>query len=106
GPAPSDSADSEPGSDSASGAQEDADPALAASQLPAAEEPDFAERGGVGLKTGIGIGLVKGLVGRELHGSFAMRPTPQGGTTATVRIPVMGDGQDRQDGNDVEPVST
>jgi two-component sensor histidine kinase len=39
---------------------------------------------------GIGLSLVKGLVGRELHGRFDLRPNPSGGSTATVEFPING----------------
>jgi two-component sensor histidine kinase len=34
--------------------------------------------------SGIGLSLVRGLVGRELRGEFTLEPRPGGGTTATI----------------------
>jgi two-component sensor histidine kinase len=39
-------------------------------------------------RSGIGLQLVRGLVGRELHGTFAMRENVTGGMTATVELPI------------------
>ncbi len=39
---------------------------------------------------GVGLSLVRGLVGRELHGRFDLRPNPSGGSTATVEFPING----------------
>jgi two-component sensor histidine kinase len=41
-----------------------------------------------GIRTGIGLQLVRGLVGRELHGTFSLREKPDGGTIATVEFPI------------------
>jgi two-component sensor histidine kinase len=41
-------------------------------------------------ETGAGLEIVRGLVGRELHGSFTLNPAPGGGTIATVEFPLMG----------------
>jgi two-component sensor histidine kinase len=41
-------------------------------------------------RTGIGLQLVSGLVGRELHGSFTMRENADGGRTAIVEFPIAG----------------
>lgn len=38
----------------------------------------------------VGLSLVRGLVGRELHGRFDLRPNPSGGSTATVEFPING----------------
>ena len=50
------------------------------------------EGGGVAtaakISTGMGLQLVKGLVGRELHGRFLMRRRSEGGTIVTVEFPL------------------
>jgi two-component sensor histidine kinase len=38
-------------------------------------------------RTGIGLHLVRGLVGRELHGTFSLRENGDGRTVATVELP-------------------
>jgi two-component sensor histidine kinase len=38
--------------------------------------------------TGFGLELVEGLVRRELHGTFELRPSEQGGTVAVVEFPL------------------
>ncbi|HTL28940.1 MAG TPA: GAF domain-containing protein [Tepidisphaeraceae bacterium] len=43
-----------------------------------------------GHSSGIGLSLVEGLVGRELHGRFRFSSNPAGGSTATVEFPVNG----------------
>jgi two-component sensor histidine kinase len=43
-----------------------------------------------GASHGIGLSLVQGLVGRELHGRFDLRQNPSGGSTATVEFPING----------------
>jgi two-component sensor histidine kinase len=44
--------------------------------------------------TGIGLTLVRALVGRELRGTLQMEPLPGGGTVATIEFPT--DGHYRQ----------
>ena len=43
-----------------------------------------------GASQGVGLSLVKGLVGRELHGRFDLHANPSGGSTATVEFPING----------------
>jgi two-component sensor histidine kinase len=43
-----------------------------------------------GGRVGIGLSLVRGLVGRELHGKFDLGPAP-GGARATVQFPLLSD---------------
>jgi GAF domain-containing protein/anti-sigma regulatory factor (Ser/Thr protein kinase) len=43
---------------------------------------------GSGEPTGIGLEIVKGLVSRELHGSFSLAAAAGGGTVATVEFPL------------------
>jgi GAF domain-containing protein len=43
-------------------------------------------------EAGVGLEIVRGLVGRELHGSFSLSPAPGGGTIATVEFPLLGVG--------------
>ena len=38
--------------------------------------------------TGIGLEIVRGLVSRELHGSFSLAAAPGGGTVATIEFPL------------------
>jgi two-component sensor histidine kinase len=40
------------------------------------------------VQTGIGLQLVRGLVGRELHGTFSQRESEAGGMIATLEFPV------------------
>jgi two-component sensor histidine kinase len=42
------------------------------------------------IQTGIGLQLVRGLVGRELHGTFSLREIDSGGMIATVQFPISG----------------
>jgi len=46
------------------------------------EHPTMSRRGGMGLE------LVRGLVGRELRGKFALRSGPVGGTIATIEFSI------------------
>ena len=48
-----------------------------------------------GQGTGIGLALVRGLVSRELRGSFSLLAGPNGGTVATVEFPLQGAQRDR-----------
>ena len=48
-----------------------------------------------GQGTGIGLALVRGLVSRELRGSFSLAAGPHGGTVATVEFPLQGAHRDR-----------
>jgi two-component sensor histidine kinase len=41
-----------------------------------------------GTQTGIGLQLVRGLVGRELHGTFSLREIDSGGMNATIQFPI------------------
>ena len=41
-------------------------------------------------RSGIGLTLVRGLVGRELHGQFTLAPAP-GGTLAKLQFPLLPD---------------
>ncbi len=50
--------------------------------------PDNADTSG-GNGTGIGLELVRGLVGRELRGTFSLGPASAGGTIATVEFPLL-----------------
>jgi two-component sensor histidine kinase len=53
-----------------------------------------AGRGGAGLRRGgVGLSLVRGLVSRELRGSFTLDNSPDGGTVAAVSIPLAESGQ-------------
>ncbi|WP_428936993.1 sensor histidine kinase [Fontivita pretiosa] len=47
-----------------------------------------ADRPATDYSAGVGLKLVAGLVGRELRGRLTIRPTPQGGTIATVEFPL------------------
>jgi two-component sensor histidine kinase len=40
-------------------------------------------------RTGVGLQLVRGLVGRELHGSFSIQENAGGGMTAIVQFPIV-----------------
>jgi two-component sensor histidine kinase len=71
------------------------DGAAAESDL-APTAPDGDRDGAIALavgppRTGIGLHLVRGLVRRELHGTFTMTPLPGGGTCATVEFPLAED---------------
>lgn len=46
--------------------------------------------------TGIGLELVRGLVGRELRGSFSLTGRPGGGTVATVEFPLESTNNERE----------
>jgi two-component sensor histidine kinase len=48
-----------------------------------------------GASQGIGLSLVQGLVGRELHGRFDLHANPSGGSTATVEFPINGNSSPR-----------
>ena len=56
--------------------------------------PEIESEGGIATKvqpkssTGLGLQLVKGLVGRELHGRFAMDRAQDSGTIVTVEFPL------------------
>jgi two-component sensor histidine kinase len=55
-----------------------------------------AEHGGIAVaaapsRTGIGLQLVRGLVGRELQGNFTLEPLLGGGTRAAVEFPLADD---------------
>jgi two-component sensor histidine kinase/sensor domain CHASE-containing protein len=63
----------------------------AASALPAPGGASEAlVRAGVG-RTGMGLKLVQGLVGRELGGRFTLQISPGGGSIATVEFPLRAD---------------
>ena len=53
-------------------------------QMPIEPSPQPGDR------VGIGLNLVRGLVGRELHGKFELGPAP-GGARATVQFPLLPD---------------
>jgi two-component sensor histidine kinase len=57
-------------------------PASPDSPLPVATLPSRTASSGIGLQ------LVRGLVGRELHGVFSLTEIISGGTVATVEFPV------------------
>lgn len=46
-------------------------------------------------RAGAGLEIVRGLVGRELHGDFSLRSAPGGGTIATVEFPLLGAGPEQ-----------
>ena len=48
--------------------------------------------------TGLGLQLVKGLVGRELRGRFTMRRRPEGGTVVGVEFPLERDLEEGDNG--------
>lgn len=66
--------------------------------------PAGEEEGGVATmappiaSTGLGLRLVKGLVGRELHGKFTMRQRSDGGTIVTVEFPLEREREEREFG--------
>ena len=41
-----------------------------------------------GRRSNIGLSLVRGLVGRELRGKFTLESRPEGGSIATIELPV------------------
>ena len=60
-----------------------------AAAIPSVSPRWVAEQIGI-RSSGLGLQLVNGLVGRELHGRFSLQPRSEGGTIATVEFPLQG----------------